>query len=285
MCCEAGGSGRTCSGCSVCRAFDEGIERRRHDLAAMAPAMPAAAAASVLQGLGGGAGQAAGGGGGMLGTLGGGAGKGFAGTAAFKAAALAAVTVGAGAGALKGIPAVTGGHGGVPPARVAPVLRPSGLPAGPGGAAATAIWHSSGLSTAQSRTRSGVAASGAGPPQHSPSAAPSRPRAGAARNRPALPPARERPRERRDPPGQAHNGPSSTCHGGPGPAAASHAGGHPAPSPQAGSHPAPTAPFMSTRRMPRGSHSPAAAATGCGADRLRRARAGAANGSGRRIPR
>jgi RNA polymerase sigma factor (sigma-70 family) len=234
--------------CSICRAFDESIASRRRDLASLVPAMPAAAATSLLHGLIGGAGHGAGGGG-LLATLGGGAGKTFAGSTAFKAAALAAVTVGAGAGALEGIPAVTGDHGGGPPPRVAPALQPAGLPAGPGGAAATAIWHPSGLSTAQSRSRSGVAASGAGNPQHSPSAAPPAEPASAPQSAATTPgneqaanaPAQSHAHP--SPPGQAGLGPTAGSHAGSG----SHATPHPALIPPAHEHPAhPAGPTIPT---------------------------------------
>ena len=251
--------------CSICRAFDESIASRRRDLAAVVPAMPAAAATSLLHGLIGGAGHGAGGGG-LLAMLGGGAGKTFAGSTAFKAAALAAVTVGAGAGALQEIRAVTGDHGGVPPAAVTPALQPGS----PGGAAATANWPPSGLSTAQSRSRSGVAAvstaqsrswsgveaSGAGNPQHSPSTAPpaeppSAPQSAAttpgneqAANAPAQSHAHP------SPPGQAEPGPHPAgSHAGSG----SHATPHQALIPPAHEHPAhPAGPAVPT--LPEAAH-------------------------------
>jgi RNA polymerase sigma factor (sigma-70 family) len=253
--------------CTICRAFDESIAGRRRDLAAVVPAMPAAAATSVLHGLIGGAGHGAGGGGGLLATLGGGAGKTFAGSAAFKAAALAAVTVGAGAGALEGIPAITGDHGGVPPAGVAPALQPASLPAGPGGAAATATWHSSGVSTAQSRSRSGDAASGAIHPQHSPSAAPPAEPASAPQSAATTPgheqaanaPAQSHAHP--SPPRQA-GGPAAGSHAGPSPAAGSHATPQPALIPPAHEHPAhplgPTIPTLPETGQPvQGSATPA----------------------------
>jgi RNA polymerase sigma factor (sigma-70 family) len=243
--------------CTICRAFDESIAGRRRDLAAVVPAMPAAAATSVLHGLIGGAGHGAGGGGGLLATLGGGAGETFAGSAAFKAAALAAVTVGAGAGALEGIPAITGDHGGVPPAGVAPALQPASLPAGPGGAAATATWHSSGVSTAQSRSRSGDAASGAIHPQHSPSAAPPAEPASAPQSA-ATTPGHE---QAANAPAQSHAHPSPPGQAG-GPAAGSHATPQPALIPPAHEHPAhplgPTIPTLPETGQPvQGSATPA----------------------------
>ena len=87
--------------CAGCREFKETMDLRRRDLAAIAPALPALAAASILQGLGGG-GSA--GGGALAGLLGGGAGKVAATSALAKGAATVAVvaTVGAGAAGVTG---------------------------------------------------------------------------------------------------------------------------------------------------------------------------------------
>jgi RNA polymerase sigma factor (sigma-70 family) len=243
--------------CSICRAFDESIASRRRDLAAVVPAMPAAAATSLLHGLIGGAGHGAGGG--LLATLGGGAGKTFAGSTAFKAAALAAVTIGAGAGALQEIRAVTGDQGGVPPAEVSPALQPGS----PGGAAATANWPPSGLSTAQPRLRSGVAASGAGNPQHSPSAAPpaepaSAPQSAATTpgNEQAAANAAAQSHAHPSPPGQAGPGPAGGSHAG----AGSHATPHPSLIPPAHEHPAhPAGPAVPT--LPEAAHAVQGSAT------------------------
>jgi RNA polymerase sigma factor (sigma-70 family) len=76
--------------CADCRAFNDGIRRRKGELAAIAP-LPLAASAGLLHGiLGSGAGGAAGGGG-LLGTLGAGTGKVVAGSALAKSAATVAV--------------------------------------------------------------------------------------------------------------------------------------------------------------------------------------------------
>jgi RNA polymerase sigma factor (sigma-70 family) len=79
--------------CPACRAFRDGIGRRRRELAALAP-LPALAATGLLQGiLGGGSGA------GLAGSVGAGAGKAVATSAIAKSAATVAVVAAVGAGA------------------------------------------------------------------------------------------------------------------------------------------------------------------------------------------
>jgi RNA polymerase sigma factor (sigma-70 family) len=73
--------------CPDCRRFQEEVESRRHDLAAISP-LPAAAAAGLLHGLLGGQGSS---GAGLAGALGGGAAKSLGASAAIKSAAAVAV--------------------------------------------------------------------------------------------------------------------------------------------------------------------------------------------------
>jgi RNA polymerase sigma factor (sigma-70 family) len=116
---------RTCAGC---RRFDEEIESRERDLAALSP-LPALAAAGLLQGLLGGHGA---GGGGLVGTLGGGAAKSLGATAALKGAATVAVVAAIGVTA-----ADRGGliHAGLPGEGGSQTTRakksPDASPAGP----------------------------------------------------------------------------------------------------------------------------------------------------------
>jgi RNA polymerase sigma factor (sigma-70 family) len=98
-------------GCEGCRDFRSSIRRRRADLAALAPPLPALAAAGLLQNILG-PGHAGGGTGGLLGSLGG-TGKVLASSVAFKstAAVVATATLAVGAGDLTGIihPPLIGG--------------------------------------------------------------------------------------------------------------------------------------------------------------------------------
>jgi RNA polymerase sigma factor (sigma-70 family) len=83
-------------GCPSCRAFRDGIARRREDLSALAP-LPAAASVALLSGvLGGGAGGGAGAGSAAAGSIGVGAGKVVATTAIAKSAATVAVVAAVG---------------------------------------------------------------------------------------------------------------------------------------------------------------------------------------------
>lgn len=134
--------------CAGCRSFNAAIERRRTELASLAPPLPAAAAAGLLQaalGSGGaavGAGAAAagagGGGGSLLGILGAAASKGAAGSMAAKslAAAVAAGAIGAGAGGVGGLadgPLIGGPGGG----EATPAALPRGAHSVSGGSTAT----------------------------------------------------------------------------------------------------------------------------------------------------
>lgn len=105
--------------CSDCRAFRDGIARRRRDLAAISP-LPAAAVAGMLQGLVGGSGAA--GGGGLAAALGGGAAKTISASAAAKGVATVAVVaaVGVTAADRTGVVHVLPGEAGSRPGHPAP---------------------------------------------------------------------------------------------------------------------------------------------------------------------
>lgn len=110
-------------GCDGCRGFAASISRRRVDLDALFPPLPAAAAGAMLSGLiGGGAGGAAAGGTAAGGTAAAAAGSGLAASAAVKGASLAAaVALAAGAADVGGlIDLPSPGGGGADGARSAP---------------------------------------------------------------------------------------------------------------------------------------------------------------------
>lgn len=122
-------------GCDGCRGFAASIQRRREDLAALCPPLPAAAATALFGGLigaGGGSGSAgmaaAGAAAGTGVGAGGLAGSGLAGSAALKGASvLAAATLAAGAAEVGGVIDLSGGDGD------ATVSRPEGQGVAEGG--------------------------------------------------------------------------------------------------------------------------------------------------------
>jgi len=118
--------------CAGCREFEQMMNVRQRDLAAVAPALPALAAASVLQGIIGGGSH--GGGGVLAGLAGGAAGKVAATSAVTKGVATVAVvaTVGAGtAGVTGNLPSALEGKTS-PPAGATDTVRSPGVAAPPG---------------------------------------------------------------------------------------------------------------------------------------------------------